>query len=110
MEALWASQTGTAREVQDRMGAGRAYTTIMTTVDRLHRKGLLSREKVGLAFRYRPALARDAYERAQAEYHIERLLDAHGEVALLAFVDAAERATSLDQLAALIAARRNGRS
>lgn len=109
MAAVWALSPTTAREVHDHFGDTRAYTTIMTTMDRLHHKGLLTREKDGLAWRYQPTLGKAAYERAITEHHVERLLEEHGEVALSAFVDAAARATSLDRLAELVAARREGR-
>lgn len=109
MEAVWGLSSATAREVHDGFGEGRAYTTIMTTIDRLHHKGLLSREKDGLAWRYQPMLGKAEYERAVTEHEVGRLLQEHGEVALSAFVDAAARATSLDRLAELVAARRQGR-
>ena len=109
MEAVWALSSATAREVHDQFCEGRAYTTIMTTIDRLHHKGLLTREKDGLAWRYQPKLGKAGYERAVTEHEVGRLLDEHGEVALNAFVDAAARTTSLDRLAELVAARRQGR-
>ena len=53
LEALWASDS--AQSVRDLQPQFRniAYTTLMTTLDRLHRKGVLSREKAGRAFVYR---------------------------------------------------------
>ena len=38
-----------------------AYTTVMTVMDKLHRKGILTRQKDGRAYVYRPALSREAY-------------------------------------------------
>ncbi|ATB33049.1 hypothetical protein MEBOL_006538 [Melittangium boletus DSM 14713] len=89
----------------------RAYTTIMTTMDRLHRKGLLVREKDGLAWRYTPALGKAEFEKALADGLAAGILQAHGEVALSAFVDATAEVDEglLDQLARLIAQRRKGR-
>lgn len=110
MDAVWALSSATAREVHDRFGDGRAYTTIMTTIDRLHHKGLLSRRKDGLAWRYEPKLGKSEYGRAVTEHEVGRLLDERGEIAIIAFVDAAARATSLDHLAELVAARRSGRT
>lgn len=49
MEAVGALSSATGREVHDPFGEGRAYTTIMTTIDRLHHRGLVSREKDVLA-------------------------------------------------------------
>jgi predicted transcriptional regulator len=43
-----------------------AYTTLMTTLDRLHRKGLLERTKLGRAFFYRPRLSRPEFQSARA--------------------------------------------
>ena len=105
MEALWVEFPATAREIHTRLGPPRAYTTIMTTLDRLHTKGILAREKDGLAWRYRPLLGKGAYERMLTEHHVGQLLAAHGEVALNAFVEAADRASVLGDLARIIAER-----
>lgn len=60
LEALWARGTAaTVRDLEPGFG-GVAYTTLMTTLDRLHRKGVLAREKAGRAFSYQPKLTRDA--------------------------------------------------
>jgi predicted transcriptional regulator len=54
LDALWARQTpACVRDLQP-LFPGVAYTTVMTTLDRLFRKGMLSREKSGRAFFYRP--------------------------------------------------------
>jgi predicted transcriptional regulator len=59
LDALW-SRSGPVR-VRDLLPGfpGVAYTTIMTTLDRLYRKGVLVRDKRGRAFAYRPAATRD---------------------------------------------------
>ncbi|HXA77340.1 MAG TPA: BlaI/MecI/CopY family transcriptional regulator [Candidatus Acidoferrales bacterium] len=67
MNTLWPIGQGTVREIRDRLAARRprAYTTIMTIMDRLARKGIVERAKAGRAYIYRPRLsAEDA--RAQA--------------------------------------------
>jgi predicted transcriptional regulator len=54
LEALWERPTpACVRDLQPRF-PGIAYTTLMTTLDRLFRKGTLDRQKVGRAFFYRP--------------------------------------------------------
>jgi predicted transcriptional regulator len=54
LEALWARGTpACVRDIQPDF-AGVAYTTLMTTLDRLFRKGTLKREKNGRAFYYQP--------------------------------------------------------
>jgi BlaI family penicillinase repressor len=67
MNTLWPIGEGTVREIRDLLAARRprAYTTIMTIMDRLARKGVVERRKTGRAYVYRPRLsAEDA--RAQA--------------------------------------------
>jgi predicted transcriptional regulator len=58
LETLWErSSSSCVRDVQPRF-PGVAYTTLMTTLDRLYRKGTLTREKSGRAFYYRPKLSK----------------------------------------------------
>jgi BlaI family transcriptional regulator, penicillinase repressor len=59
MNTLWPMGQGTVREIRDRLAARRprAYTTIMTIMDRLARKGIVERRKVGRAYMYRPNLS-----------------------------------------------------
>lgn len=52
-----------------------AYTTIMTTLDRLYKKHLLDRRKSGRAFIYIPAVSREQLETGIREDVIEGLLD-----------------------------------
>lgn len=111
MDAVWAARTATVREVCGVFegDADRAYTTIMTTMDRLFRKGLLTRVKEGLSWRYAAVSTREEWERALAEKLATDLLREHGETGLAAFVDAAAGADGalLDRLEAMIAARRS---
>jgi predicted transcriptional regulator len=113
MEVAWRCAPVTAREVCDRLTGKqeRAYTTIMTTLDRLHRKRLLSREKDGIAWRYSPTVSRDEFETALAGDLAAGILQDHGDVALSAFVDAAAKVDEalLDRLKLLIEQRRNRR-
>jgi predicted transcriptional regulator len=109
MDQVWAiGAPATARNVHDRLKGqrSRAYTTVMTTMDRLHRKRLLTREKVGLAWLYEARLTRDEYARSVAHSLAEHIVDEHGELGLAAFVDAAADQAMLDRLAKLIADRK----
>ncbi|MCU1645201.1 MAG: Transcriptional regulator BlaI [Nocardia sp.] len=64
IERIWdhAGKT-TVREVFDGLAAEReiAYTTVMSTMDNLHRKGWLERERVGKAYHYWATLSREEY-------------------------------------------------
>jgi predicted transcriptional regulator len=107
MDAVWDQPPATVREIADRMrgDADRAYTTVMTTLDRLHKKGLLLREKDGLAWRYRAAMDRSTWERRVAD-GLAAALVSHGEAGLAALVEATADEALLDRLAAMIDARR----
>ncbi|WP_019872901.1 BlaI/MecI/CopY family transcriptional regulator [Sporichthya polymorpha] len=64
MERLWAADAAmTVRQVHTDLYDERslAYTTVMTVMDKLHRKGWLLREPVGRAYEYRPAISREQY-------------------------------------------------
>ena len=62
LEALWRrGLPATVRDLQSDFPRA-AYTTLMTTLDRLHRKGVLAREKAGRAFAYSPRQTREALE------------------------------------------------
>jgi BlaI family penicillinase repressor len=67
MNTLWPMGEGTVREIRDRLAERRprAYTTIMTIMDRLARKGVVERRKIGRAYLYRPNLSAEQ-ARAQA--------------------------------------------
>ena len=60
MDVLWKLEQGTVQDVCDRLVRNLAYTTVMTTLNLLAtRKNVLSREKQGRAFVYRPIVSRD---------------------------------------------------
>lgn len=62
MDHVWAHDDRvTVRDVFDDLATTReiAYTTVMSTMDNLHRKGWLERERVGKAYRYWPAMTRE---------------------------------------------------
>ena len=64
MDLLWsAGRPLLVREVVDLMRPERepAYTTVMTVMDNLHRKGWLQRTREGRAWRYQPGLSRQSY-------------------------------------------------
>jgi predicted transcriptional regulator len=73
MNALWSVGEGTVRQIQELMAATRprAYTTIMTILDRLAQKGVVAREKSGRAYLYRANLTAE-----QARAHaVERIVN-----------------------------------
>ena len=59
LDVLWARGDLAVRDVQARLSRPAAYTTVMTTLDRLYKKGALQRRRVGRAFHYSPAMTRE---------------------------------------------------
>lgn len=78
MDVVWQHQTVSVRDVQAAMPRRVAYTTVMTTMDRLFKKGMLERERDGRAFRYRAACTREEMERMVAGGLLRALLEAGG--------------------------------
>lgn len=66
MEVVWASDECSVRDVVERLDSNLAYTTVMTTLDRLYKKGLLDRRKSERAFLYSPKLSSQDWERRRA--------------------------------------------
>lgn len=88
MNALWeAPGPLTVRQMVDAM-AGRdlAYTTVMTVLDNLHRKGWAERNLVGRAYRYRPTASREEHVGQLMAEALSSAADQHA--ALARFVDA----------------------
>jgi predicted transcriptional regulator len=66
MEILWSDSECSVRDVVTRLSRPLAYTTVMTTLDRLFKKGLLKRRKSDRAFVYSPLFSRQEWERKRA--------------------------------------------
>ncbi len=109
MEVLWRAPGQTVNEVEEhlRQRRGSAHTTVLTTLDRMHRKGYLLREKQGKAFVYTPRYTREEFERGVAQEVLGALLGQFTEPALSAFVDlVGDDAGALNQLEAMIREKR----
>ena len=78
LEALWERGHATVRDLLNGDGAcdDLAYTTVMTTLDRLFKKNLLSREVEGRAFRYAPRFTRAELHREVAGEALRQLMNA----------------------------------
>lgn len=76
LDALWAKGSATVRELLEDGYEDLAYTTVMTTLDRLYKKSVLTREEEGRAYRYTPRLSREELHREVAGQAFRQLLDA----------------------------------
>lgn len=66
MEVLWSRGESSVRDVVHQLPRTLAYTTVMTTLDRLYKKDLLNRRKSERAFLYSPRLSPQEWERKRA--------------------------------------------
>ncbi|NVB80705.1 MAG: BlaI/MecI/CopY family transcriptional regulator [Kofleriaceae bacterium] len=106
MSILWDESPLSVRDVCARLKRTKlAYTTVMTTLDRLHKKGLLARTKEGNAFLYVPAMDRTEYQRRVVEAALGPMFEDGAAPVLAAFVDVAAKVDegNLAQLERLIA-------
>jgi predicted transcriptional regulator len=110
LEALWERGHGTVREMVDDRCQDLAYTTVMTTLDRLFKKNLLTREAEGRAFRYTPRLSREEMHQEAAGEVFRQLLDASSGASMplsyLVEILTERDARLLDDLRQLVEAKR----
>src|SRR5258705_10076463 len=109
LEALWRRGGEVAvRDLRAEFPAA-AYTTLMTTMDRLHRKGVLERRKDGRAFVYRPICSRDEFESRLVTSALTPLLQGSAAEPILSFfVEEVSRQDDrlLDELERLVREKR----
>lgn len=112
LEALWERGHANVRELVDPGGPchGLAYTTVMTTLDRLFKKNLLSRMAEGRAFRYTPRVTREELHREVAGEAFRQLLDSSPGTSLplsyLVEIVTGQDSRLLDDLQRLVEAKR----
>jgi BlaI family transcriptional regulator, penicillinase repressor len=112
LDALWARGSATVRELLEDSYPNLAYTTVMTTLDRLFKKGLLTRIEEGRAFRYAPQFSREELHREAAGHAFRQLLDASPASSLplsfLVEILSERDAQLLDDLRKLVERKRRG--
>jgi predicted transcriptional regulator len=111
MEVVWRTPRVNVRQVQTALPRSVAYTTVMTTLDRLFKKGFVQRSLDGRAFVYSAAHSREQVEAAVATGLLTGFLDAGSEGArplLSNLVDAVAETDDalLDELEALVREKR----
>ena len=110
LRELWTRGSATVREMVDDTSIHQAYTTVMTTLDRLFKKGVLDRVAEGRAFRYSPKLSSEELQRGRALDGIRQLLGSNdtSSLPLSYLVEAlsAHDAQLLDELQVLIEQKR----
>lgn len=112
LRALWKRGPASARDLHEILGPERGivYTTVAKVLDRLHEKHLVARTRLGRAYVYEATASQSRIQRALAGDLVDRLLGGSPQPAMVALVDALadHDPGCLDELAALIEAKRGG--
>jgi predicted transcriptional regulator len=111
LSVLWSRGSANVQQVAERLSTALAYTTVMTTLDRLFKKGLLQREKKDRAFIYSAHLTAREIEEQRASDLVRRFFSDSGErpdILLSCLVDAVHHYDTgmLDQLESKIRSAR----
>lgn len=110
MERIWQRGEASVRDLHSDIGPRLAYTTVMTTLDRLFKKGILGRRAEGRAFLYRATLTREQYNQQLTSHLLGIAADEAGSrtAMLSCFIDyvGATDDRLLDELDELIKAKK----
>jgi len=103
MEILWSRGECNVRDAASQLRRPLAYTTVMTTLDRLYKKGLLERRLKERAYLYSTRCTREEWEKQRAESLVAGFLSASspsGELLISSFLEAVgeQDARLLDEL------------
>ena len=97
MQVLWQSGACTVAEVQPKLKAELAYTTVQTMLNVLLRKKKVKRVQEGRAYRYRPVVSRERASSSALSDLVQRMFGGSSEALLMAMVDT--RQISAEELA-----------
>ena len=110
MERIWTRGETSVRDLYEDMASRLAYTTIMTTLDRLFKKGLLDRRAEGRAFLYHPRVTKQHYNQQLTQHLLGIAVEESGskQALLSCFVDYVSDSDRklLDELDELIKAKK----
>lgn len=110
MERMWTRGETSVRDLHEELAPRLAYTTVMTTLDRLHKKGLLERRAVGRAFHYSAKLNKQEYDQQLTQHLLGIAMQETGsqEKVMSCFVDYVSESDRklLDELDELVKAKK----
>jgi BlaI family penicillinase repressor len=105
MQVLWDAGPSTVTEVQPKLKADLAYTTVQTMLNVLLRKSKVKRVQEGRAFRYRAVVSRERATGSALNDMVKRMFGGSSEAMLMAMVDARQiSAEELERVAKRLAA------
>ena len=110
MGRIWKRGEVSVRDLHAEFAARLAYTTVMTTLDRLYKKGLLARRKAGKAFLYTACMTEAEYQERVTQHLLDMALREGNDPqeVLSCFVNAVSETDKamLDRLEQLVKAKR----
>ena len=93
MDIVWSLDTCSVREVWNRLDKRKkfAYTTVATLLQRLYKKGLLTRNYKNFIIYYTPKLSKKDYGKNLVQSFINKFFSSFGNEAILSFAESIER-------------------
>ena len=96
MKILWRLEQATVAEVRAEAGNDPAYTTVMTLLGRLEKKGAVAVDKSRQPYIYKPLVRRESVIRRRLDAFIERVFDGRAESLVLQLIE--DKSLSLEEL------------
>jgi BlaI family penicillinase repressor len=113
MEILWTKGPMMGRDLYSEIRREKdiAYTTALTVLDRLFKKGLIKKDRDSGTILFTPAITRQAYEGGVTENLVRRAFEVSPDLAVSAFADVFSRMPKrdIDKLEKLISEKKNGK-
>lgn len=112
MEILWTKGSMKGRALYEEIHRKRdiAYTTALTVLDRLSKKGLIKKDRKSGIILFTPAVSRQAYESAVTESLVQKAFEVSPDLAVSAFADMFSKMPkgNLEKLEKLLEEKKNG--
>lgn len=108
MTVVWQKKSCSVRDVLCDLQKEReiAYTTVMTVMSRLHKKGFVQRIKEGQAFVYQPTMTKDELQKEAVKNVLKGIFNNSSEMTMVHFVnEVAKNKKNLEELQKLIEKR-----
>lgn len=96
MKILWRLERATVAQVRAEAGGDPAYTTVMTLLGRLEKKGAVAVDKTRQPYVYRPKLRRESVIRRRLKAFIDQIFDGRAESLVVQLIE--DKSLSLDEL------------
>ena len=113
MEILWTKGSMKGRGLYEEIRRKKdiAYTTALTVLDRLSKKGLIKKDRKSGIILFTPAVSRQAYESAVTESLVQKAFEVSPDLAVSAFADMFSKMPkgNLEKLEKLLEEKKNGK-